>query len=83
MSDGTLKSIRAWVNSQLRTQSQADVLQAVAVEERRMMASNTPNRKPHHRESGRPGNIHDVNGEPVLNVEEAKYLGSQVAWAQP
>ena len=30
-----------------------------------------------------PGNIHYVNGDPVENVDEAKYLGSQVAWSSP
>ena len=30
-----------------------------------------------------PGNIHYVNGDPVENVDEAKYLGTQVAWSNP
>ena len=30
-----------------------------------------------------PGNIHYVNGDPVENVDEAKYLGTQVAWFKP
>ena len=30
-----------------------------------------------------PGNIHYVNGDPVENVDEAKYLGTQVTWLNP
>ena len=30
-----------------------------------------------------PGNVHYVNGDPVVNSEEAKYLGSQISWLHP